>query len=363
MTQRRFYGEEEQQAHSHGCRSGRYDRRDRKGGRRQGVLTGGLDILAHAEVVTSAAPAPRTLVDIAQDMQSYTSFACFAFEGQGATLFLKNAVLIFEHCGDKLMVVEANDKRLVGVFIWFGELRKLAEAGEVKYFAKIDTKWPEDLENKRVYVLTSLLEAIAVEGGHEGVMTVIQSRREAAELREAMASRSQNLLDMFDAQGTHTIYAEIGGKPMVFRSGHFDAPSWKAKVQTMRPVFGVKLMAAPLGTPEGVYKVGTYVLLEHLFSLTPPSNQVGAMMSDLCSLFEAAGLTEQVKAKVVELGGVIPEAEPQGEAVVVDDGMVPAAAEHANACAMQAAVHGPSPVAQTALADLVVHAALVEAEG
>lgn len=350
MSQREFHDQDQQR--------GRKDSRHRNG--RSAALTGGFEVLQHIEVTAQVVPAQRTLVEIAQSMQPCTSFACFAYDGQGATLYLDTASMIFEHQGEKLAVVEADDKRLVGVFIWFCELRKLAEAGETKYRPKIDTVWREDLENKRAYILTSLLEAISTEGGHQGVMAVMQSLRAAAELREAMASKSQNLFEMFDKEGTHTFHVEIGNKPMVFRSGHFKVPSWKGRVKSDREVFGIKLLTAPVGAPNDAYKVGGYVVLEHLFSNTPPTNEVGAMMTDLIGLFEAEGKLEEVKAAVIAIGGVTPECMTAVEQI--DNDAPGSAAEAANERAMHASVHGPSPVAQAVSADLVAHAAMVEAE-
>lgn len=300
-------------------------RKDRRNGQRRSgaVLTGGLEVLKDLEVVVQAAPAPRTLVEIAQGMQPYTTFACFAFEGQGATLFLKDAGLIFEHqvtdkFGEVYRVIEAQDRGLNGVFVKVPELQSYAEQGWEAYLPRAETKLPAELENCRASVITALLQAIKADGGHKGVMNIIESLRTAAKLRETMVNGSQDLLAMFDKTRINRFVVEIGGKIMVFRSGSFDAPTWKGQVKSLRQVFGVKLMEAPAGAPDNAYKVGTYVLLEHLFCTKPPSSEVGALMRDLRGLFEAAGLTDKVKAKVIELGGTIPEAEPQGEAEVAD---------------------------------------------
>lgn len=346
----------QQRNHDDEVQNGRKPRRQRQAG---SALTGGIEVLQTLVVPQEAAPAAKTLVEVAQDMQAYTAFSAFAFEGQGATLFLDAAGLIFDHQGDSLVVVEAEDRRLIGVFIWFSELRQLAEAGRTKYIPRADTKWSEDLENKRVYIITSLLKAIEAEGGHEGVVRVIGALGEAGRIRDNIKSGSQDLLAMFDQEGTHTFFVEVGGKPLEFRSGNLSVPSWLKGKKAMRDVFGVVLRSAPLGTPNDAYKVGGYVVLEHLFSTKPPTEAVGAMMDDIIGLFEAEGKLDTAKEAVTAISGVIPG--DQGE-IDQDDDAPGAAAEAANERAMRSAVHGPSPVAGVSPPDLVAHAAMVESE-
>ena len=289
------------------------------------ALTGGLEVL-EALVVPPTHPQKKSLLDLAQGMQAFTAFAPFAHVGQGAALFLSGDGLIFEHRGDTLVVICAEDQRLVGVFIWFSELRKLAEAGKTVYHPRAETSWSEDLENKRAYVLTALLKAVEAEGGHQGVVTVIEELGHAECIRDNIKSRSQDLLTMFDQGGTHTFYVEIGGKPMEFRSGHFDVPHWSDQVKTKKEVFGIKLRAAPLGTPNSGYKVGGYVVLQHLFSKTPPTASIGAMMVDIISLFVVNGTLDEAKAAVVAIGGVIPD-DGDDAAVVAEVPQQPAAVQ------------------------------------
>lgn len=263
------------------------------------------------------AKTPQTLLDFAQDLQSMTSFAPFAIAGMGATLFLADAGLIFEHKVETLVVTKAEDQRLIGVFIYFDELQRLAERGVTVYRPRADSKLSDDLENKRAYVLTALLQTIEAEGGHEGVMTVINGLNEAASIRENVKSGSQDLLAMFDQTGAHTFFTEIGGKPMEFRSGHFSVWGWKRQVKVCYEAFGLILRSAPLGTPNGAYKVGDYVRLEQLFSRTSPNTAVGALMADVIGLFASAGTLDEAKAAVVSIGGVIPHDDDEAEAVSV----------------------------------------------
>lgn len=263
--------------------------------------------VANAATLTKVADAVKhSALEVAQEMQSRTTFVAFAIEGGGATLLLGDTVFRYAITADgcKLAVVVVSDNRSVQKddAVDLAEVRDLASRRIKVYRPHADAN-DLDFENARVHILGLLLSAIDAEGGDRVVAQAIGNAREAElvrienarqeKVRQEAAKKSADRIvtdiksgkllsdpfEMFDTSRAQRFGFVIDGNPVVLQTGSQETGS-KKKV----PSWVALCMFLPYEV-EGL-EVSTFVPLYRLFDENNFVNpRMASMANRLAELF------------------------------------------------------------------------------
>lgn len=256
-----------------------------------------------------------TVVEVAQELQSSTSFTSFVLGGNGSTLLCEGVIFGYTVEERQAGLVRffsvlrsENPKLPKGLTISSDEVARQVDEG--KDYTPRGKAVDPVREMARAVMINTLRRAVMAVGGNDAVLEAIDGARRKAEAQKHRQMRadkiladigngklSGDLLRMFDPMDIVMFGVIVDGKPAVLRSGTLAIDK-----QGQHFVHCVQVLSAPLGG----LKQEAFVEVSKIFDESQPHPYAAALTKKLRTLFPEEQLPE-AKRLAQELKGDVPK--------------------------------------------------------
>jgi hypothetical protein len=196
-------------------------------------------------------------------------------QGETSVTLMRTIIRKGESDVDVVRVVSVSDDYVAeGFNIFSDEIRRLAEADVV--YVKDDARNPWAEANRfKLFVITT--ELIRREGGHHEFRRVVEAVRKERIIRADMKSGklSSDVMNIARRPGLMG-FETPSGHPMVFEVYRHGA--------SKREKLYIKLIDAPFGVPQGLFRVGVYAPVSDLFTVKDQSQHTADFSTFVVSL-------------------------------------------------------------------------------
>lgn len=250
-----------------------------------------------------------TVVEVAQELQSETSFISLVLKGNGATFLTEDTIFgyVVDSRGRFFKVLRSGNPKLPqDLTISSDEVRRQVDMGK-DYTPRGNAANPVQ-EMARAVMINIMKRAVDSVGGNDAVLAAIEAARKKAEAKDRQKQRAEkiladigngtlsgDLMKMFDPMAIVMFGVLIDGKPAVLRSGTI-------AVDKHGEYFAhcVQVLSAPL--PCGLSE-GAFVEVAKIFDEFQPHPHAARFAEKLRTLFTeeqtplAKSLSQKLKAE------------------------------------------------------------------